>query len=174
MDLPRKTPTDATLPGSNPVEKQLTQTFTSTEGWYKLEYPRVWEMEVIDNIPSFFDPFFGNGAVQTFCVKTGTQPMDAKMRDNFPFLNGKTLIDKMNLFLFSQQINVANTDFKVYNRDDVSYIPFEYEQEGRFFMVILMEKNNLVLLALYNSQQTPNKEEALIISNIIQSVEFID
>jgi len=171
MDLLLKTPIGANL-GSNQLEKALTQTFTSSEGWYTLEYPRVWEVEVIENIPSFFDPFFGNGAVQIFCAKTGALPPDAKIRDDYPFLSGKTLTDKMNLFLFSQQINVTNVEFKTYIQNDVSYIPFEYEQEGRFFMVVLMEKKDIVLLALYNSNQTPSSEEAEIIGNIIQSIEI--
>ena len=39
------------------------QPYRSPNGWYMLAYPEHWEVEVIEEIPAFFDPD-GAGALQ--------------------------------------------------------------------------------------------------------------
>ena len=149
----------------------LTQTFESENKWYSLEYPRVWEMEVIENIPSFFDPFAGKGAVQVLSVNCSGKP-EPEIIQNYPFLNGKTLGDKMLIFLHSQQVNIKSAELSIVTKGNMEMIPFEYSSDGSFFMAVMMEENGILLLVLYNSTEVPDKEEASIISAIIQSIKF--
>ena len=86
------------------MEKTLTQPFISPNEWFKLEYPRMWEMEVVDNIPAFFDPLFGKGALQVFSVKLGDLDKLTEEITEFPFLLGETLPKKMKIFLEKQNI----------------------------------------------------------------------
>ena len=151
--------------------KTLTQTFESPERWYRLEYPRIWEMEIVDQIPAFFDPFEGKGALQVFCANlAGDQ--NKKVLKEFPFLGGNSLVDKMRIFLHMQGADPKDEELKVYPKSGISFVPYEYYNEGRFYMCVLMEKDEILLLALYNSEGSPEAEEARIIGEIIQSIEI--
>ena len=154
----------------------LTQHFESPDGLFTLEYPRVWDMEEHENIPAFFDPISGNGAMQVLAVDTSFFNHDAlkkeKCINTYPYLNGSTLKDKMIIFLHIQQIQFNKDDLKVYTRDNLIYIPYEYYIQGRFFIAVLMESQNVILLAVYNSAAQPNQTEAAIIGDILKSIQI--
>lgn len=153
------------------MEKRLTQLFISPERWYRLEYPRIWEVEVVDNIPAFFDPFAGKGALQIFCTNLAGKS-DEKLLEEHPFLGGKTLKDKMQIFLHIQGAKPSEGSLQEYKKGKTSFIPFEFKREDRFYMSVLMQHETILLLALYNSEGDPAAEEAKIIGEIIQSIEI--
>ena len=151
--------------------KTLTQLFISPERWYRLEYPRVWEVEVVDGIPAFFEPFQGKGALQIFCTNL-TGKANEKILKEFPFLSGKSIVDKMRIFLHMQGADPKEGALKEYAKGKMSFVPYEYRSEGRFYMSVLMQNDPILLLALYNSEGDPEAEEANIIGEIIQSIEI--
>ena len=155
------------------MEKNLTQPFVSPNEWFKLEYPRMWEMEVVDNIPAFFDPLFGKGALQVFSVKLGDLDKLTEEIAEFPFLLGETLPVKMKIFLEKQSIAFNDSDLKLFNRNNLQCVAHEYFVAERFYMACMMQKNNIFLLTLYNCIEAPSNEEALAIGEILKTVEIL-
>ena len=150
-----------------------TQRFVSPQEWYSLEYPRLWEMEVIENIPAFFNPFLGQGALQIFSVKTGEKEKRLEMLKQFPFLSNDKLEEKMTSFLETQEVIPDDGQLNVYKSGETSLIPFEYYVKERFYMVCMFQKKNIFLLALYNCKNKPSEEEAKTIGEIIKSIDII-
>ena len=132
------------------LEKTLTQTFYSENGWYSLEYPRIWEMQVVENIPSFFDPFVGKGALQVFSVNCAGKP-NPELIQSYPFLNGKSIEDKMIIFLHSQEVDIKSAELSIVTKGNMKLIPYEFSSDGRFFMAVMMEENDILLLLINNS-----------------------
>ncbi len=151
----------------------LTQTFTSPENWYTLEYPRVWEMEVVDNIPAFYDPFSGKGALQILSVKISGESTEQLIQAH-PFLGGNNLHEKMKIFLHMNGAPISADELTEVHQNGVDFIPCEYMIDSRFYMCVMIQKNEIFLLCLYNSDGIPDDEEAKIIGNIIQSVQIIE
>jgi hypothetical protein len=133
-------------------------------------------MEVYDQIPAFFDPMSGSGALQVMAIdvielKSDFEKFKSSIK-GFPWLTGEKLIDKMMVFLHMQEIKATPETLRVYTRDDMDFIPFEYTLQGRFYMTVMMEKDDVVLLAIYNSATQPDKIEAGIIGEIIKSIKI--
>ena len=152
----------------------LTQPFTSTNQWYALDYPRMWEVEIIDNIPAFFDPLFGKGALQVFAVKLGDVESLPENFKDYPFLVANTLPEKLSLFLKEQHNSLVPEEITIFNRDEIEFVAHEYQHEERFYMICMLQKNNTFMLMLYNCTEQPEKEEAENISSIIKSVRILD
>ncbi|MDH5721258.1 MAG: hypothetical protein OEZ13_11695 [Spirochaetia bacterium] len=154
--------------------KEKMQAFTSSENWYSINYPRMWDMEVFDNIPSFFDPISGNGALQIFSTRLGHNLPDEDLLNKYPFLGGKTLTDKMLLFLAEQNVNIKDIQIKEFILNNQLASAHEFFSENRFFMVSMMQKKDIFLLILYNSLKAPSDEEAAIITEMVKSINIID
>jgi len=156
----------------------LTQKYLSQDRLFSLSYPRVWDMEIYEGVPAFFDPMSGSGALQVFAVDTDTLQKNDEHRETLlaahPWLSGEKLSDKMLIFLHIQGVKTDVKNLGVYSDRGVDFIPFEYSVQGRFYMSVMMGKGNVVLLAIYNSATQPDKVEAGIIGNIIKSIEITD
>ena len=74
------------------------QSFTSPDQWFSLQYPCMWEVEVVDGIPAFFDPLQGRGVLQILSVKLGSPDTIDEKLSEFPFLKGSSLHEKMRIF----------------------------------------------------------------------------
>ena len=148
------------------------QTFISPRKWFSLEYPRLWDMEVVDNIPAFFDPLGGQGALQVFSVQIGPREKIKKELEAFDFLKSEGLSAKMHHFLMNQQIVVPEEELTIYHRDQMQFIPYEYVLEGRFYMACMLQKKKIFLLVLYNCQGRPPPEEANTVSEIVRSIQI--
>jgi len=157
---------------TSPREK--TQLFTSPREWYTIRYPRMWDMEIIDNIPSFFDPVSGTGALQIFSAQIGKNLPQEDILRNYPFLAGKTLSDKMLLFLAEQHTNIDDKNIKEFLLNDQIATAYEFFSHGRFYMVSMIQKKDIFLLLLYNCANVPSDEEAAVITEMIKSVNIID
>ncbi|RME90958.1 MAG: hypothetical protein D6767_06020 [Candidatus Hydrogenedentota bacterium] len=153
------------------------QPFHSVEGWYSLEYPRLWEMEVIENIPAFFNPFGGYGSLQVFAVKMGALANSGNLIENHPFLKGESLTEKMQLFLERQDQFIPKDSLQLtekrHKEGDSTYIvATEYRIENRFYMACMMQRSNIFLLSLYNCEGLPDKAEARAVGEILKSIEI--
>lgn len=153
--------------------KNLTQTFTSPEKWYTLEYPRVWEVEIYDHIPAFFDPFEGKGALQVFSVQLGKEESIPENLKQLQFLSGKTLRHKTEIFLDNQSIAYEKDQIVTFEKAGMEYAAIEYYKEGRFYMACLIQSEPIFVLTLYNCKDSPDTEEAKTVSQIIQSIKII-
>jgi hypothetical protein len=148
-----------------------TQTFISAEKWYSLEYPRTWEMEIVEGIPSFFDginPY--GGALQVFAVNQVGAPNPDLMSQS-PFMAGKNLREKLRLFLSKQGISDEAAQF--FERDKTLMGACEYRNGGHFFLVLMAERGSIFVLALYNCKGEPEPEEAANVGRILQSVTIL-
>ena len=154
----------------------LTQIYYSPDDLYTLEYPRTWDLEMYEHIPAFFDPMSGNGALQVLAVDLHPSVIDQYQKETlikaYPYLSGEKLLDKMVIFLHMQEAVVEINSLKIYMHNDINFIPYEYVIQGRFYMTVLMEKNNIILLAVYNSANAPDKVDATIIGDMIKSIKI--
>ncbi|MCB1199993.1 MAG: hypothetical protein KDK41_05065 [Leptospiraceae bacterium] len=151
-----------------------TQEYFSPSGWYRLEYPRTWEMEVIEGIPAFYEGIFQRGgAIQIFSVKLGNPDQETEIVANSPFLMGVDLPEKMKLFLDAQEAPYSEDDLRVFLKADSEAMAVEYRLNDRFYLAYMMQKENIFLLALYNCAGNPETEEAQAIAQIVQSLEII-
>jgi len=148
------------------------QTYTSPHSWYSLEYPRMWEMEIVENIPAFFDPIWGSGALQVFSVQLGDVEEIPAEIEALPFLRGESLEKKMALFLEAQHAPVSEEDIVLHHKNSVAFIALEYSMEDRFYVVCMFQKKSKFLLALYNCKDRPADEEADNVGRIISSIKI--
>jgi len=148
----------------------LSQLYQAEDNSYTLEYPRVWEMEIHEGVPAFFDPFNGKGALQILSIDLEDVLTMPEYTKAFPYLAGKSLEDKMLIFLHMQGSDPAEDSIVKFTKNDTIYIPYEYNIGDTFYMAVMMQKKNRFLLAMYNSSPAPDAEEAKIIGDIIGSI----
>ena len=151
-----------------------TQRFTSPQNWYSLEYPRLWEMEIFEDIPAFFDPISGQGALQVFSVRIGARDKKPQELNQFSFLSKEKLEEKMLFFLESQSVIPEDGQLTVYQEGEVYLIPYEYYIKERFYMACMLQKKDIFLLTLYNCANKPDKKEAQTIGEIVKSINIRD
>jgi hypothetical protein len=134
------------------------QPYQSPQGWYTLQYPEYWEMEVIEGIPTFFDPQ-GSGAVviSAFENKTGDYNSEVEMRR---FLSHHGIeYNIKNIFIFENtQGSIVQT--------------CEFISKERFWFVYMMSYQDKLLILSYNSDEAPGKDLSTIISGIVSSIYF--
>ncbi|GAB4422519.1 MAG: hypothetical protein OHK0011_01530 [Turneriella sp.] len=148
-----------------------TQSFVSPENWYSLQYPRTWEMEVVEGIPTFFDGISPYGGVlQVFAINLAGAVNEQAARES-PFLRGGDLPDKMALFL-SQQ-GVANEDAQYFVRDNTQIGACEYRSDGHFFLAMMAQRESIFVLALYNCKGEPENEEAAVVGQMLQTLTIL-
>jgi hypothetical protein len=152
----------------------LKQIFYSPDKSYQLEYPRVWEMEMNNSIPAFFEPFNGKGALQILSLNADDFLSNPDLVRVYPYMAGKTIEDKMIIFLHMQDIEPKDGDLAKYTKKNMIYVPYEYSREDRFYMSVMMQRSSRFLLVIYNSSPAPDEEEAKIIGEIISSIEITE
>lgn len=149
----------------------LTQTFVSPEEWYSVQYPRTWEMEVIEGIPSFFDGINTYGGVLQIMAANLTGAVNQELIQQSPFLCGVNLGEKLRLFLTNQ--NISNETAQYFQRDRTDMGACEYRNSGHFYLVLMAERENIFVLALYNCKGEPTPEEAAAVGRILQSLTIL-
>ena len=148
-----------------------TQSFVSPENWYSLQYPRTWEMEVVEGIPTFFDgisPY--GGALQIFAINLAGAVNEEALEVS-PFLRGKDLPDKMALFLSKQ--GVSNEGAQYFERDKTQMGACEYRSDGHFFLAMMAQRGTIFVLALYNCKGEPKNEEAAAVGQMLQTLTIL-
>lgn len=148
-----------------------TQTFVSPEKWYSLEYPRTWEMEIVEGIPSFFDGISPYGGALQVMAANLAGAENRELVSQSPFLIGKDLADKLALFLSKQ--GVSNEGAQFFVRDNTQMGACEYRNDGHFYLALMAERNSIFVLALYNCKGEPEPQEAAFVGKILQSLTLI-
>jgi hypothetical protein len=147
------------------------QTFSSDSDWFSISYPRMWDYEIIEDVPSFFDPYFGSGGVlQFFAAKMG-KILGEDLLERVPYLEHPVIEDKMVHFLELQHVQ-SLPDLQPFKSENYIALAAEYHIEERFYTAIMFQTEDKFLLALYNNPGDPSSEEAEIVSNIIKSVKI--
>ncbi len=149
------------------------QRYDSAEGLYQMSFPRHWDFEIHEGIPAFFDPLLPNpGVLQIFAADLSKVDMQSEAYRSSPFLDGDTLREKMLLFLGSQ---ISYNDEDVMQEaivNGASFIAHEYYSEGRFFLAAMQQRNNSFVLALYNREGVPEREEIAELSATLKSLQI--
>lgn len=151
------------------------QAFQSPSHWFSLRYPRMWEVEVIEDIPTFYDPLFGQGAMQIFSAQLGSLHLvDEEILQDFPFLRMESISKKMEAFLNQQEAPFHDEDIRYSHLHNTDVVAVEYRLEDRFYMASMFQKESIFVLALYNCQGEPPQEEAENVGKILQSLRLHD
>lgn len=151
------------------------QAFQSPSHWFSLGYPRMWEMEVVEDIPTFYDPLFGQGAMQVFSAQVGSLHLaHEEIIQDFPFLQMDGISEKMEAFLQQQKAPYNEEDIRYSHLHNTDTVAVEYRLEDRFYMACMFQKKNIFVLALYNCQGNPPQEEAENIGKILRSLRLHD
>lgn len=152
------------------------QPFTSSQGWYTLMYPATWEVEIIENIPSFYDGLFPKGGVlQVFALSMGDNVNSDSYKEiikKAPYLDGKDVGEKMEFFLDSQDVSSYKDSIKILKKDNYPIAVCEYTKDRTFYFASMIEKSNKFILILFNAPYVPDAEEAAILGDIINSLEI--
>lgn len=134
------------------------QVYTSPQGWYSLQYPEYWEMEVIEGVPAFYDPE-GSGAivVSAFENKVG-------------FFIPK---EEMKNFLSQHGIQYREESIATFKTKQGSVVQTcEFISKERFWFIHMMSFKNKLLILSYNSDEVPQKELSQIIYHIVSTIHF--
>ena len=124
--------------------------------FFRLAYPDFWEMEIIENIPAFYDPD-GSGALQVAATVNSDGPYDLK--------------EEFTKYL--QRHEIEFDDEKVVRfQTDAGWecLAGEFFKEERFWLVYLLGVAEKMIIVCYNSDEMPSKPLVKIISQIIRSI----
>ena len=134
------------------------QPYVSPQGWYSLKYPEYWEMEVIENIPTFYDPE-GAGAVVITAFENKVGNYDPKI--------------EIIRFLSHHGIKYEEDKIAILTNKQGSVIQTcEFISKDRYWFVYMMSFKDKLLILTYNSEETPEHELSLIIHQIVNSIYF--
>lgn len=132
--------------------------FTDEPGNFRFEYPAIWDYEIIEHVPSFFDPIGGSGAFQAvyWLHRGGTvEPL--------PVILGQHL-NRMGLASFTpDQADIVRLG-------DIDFASNEFRLDDRFWFVALARRDQDMVLFSYNSDEEPDDETAGILSHMVSSL----
>ncbi|MCB1176877.1 MAG: DUF3805 domain-containing protein [Leptospiraceae bacterium] len=135
------------------------QPYTSPEGWYSFAYPEYWEMEVIEGIPAFYDP---NGA-------------GAFLISAFKNINGENydLDEEISRFLSQHEIKYEEDKVASFeNSEGTKVKACEFISKERFWLVYILANGNKLIVCTYNSDESPDRELAQILTTMVSSIKF--
>lgn len=135
--------------------------FTSQMGWYTIQYPKDWMVEIIENIPAFYDPDDGSGALQisSFVNKKGFYELDSVMSQ---YLSQHGIS-------FDSERTLATVD-----TDGNTIMSCEFISQQRFWMVYMVAFGNKLLICTYNSDEAPDPELSKILSYMLSSIKIFN
>lgn len=125
--------------------------------FFEVLYPAHWNVEVIEQIPAFYDPE-GSGALQLVAsqgMKPGFDPA-IELRNH----------------LNRQKVDISKIEFYIFDDAGKECVACEYFHDGRFWMMQMTSYKEKMILFMYNSDETPEPGVALSLSKIIRSVRF--
>lgn len=128
--------------------------------FFTVRIPPLWEVEIIENIPAFFDPD-GSGVLQIAAFRRPAAILDAR--------------DEMERYL--NQNGVEPDRSRMTNLvlpSGLECVSVEYVLDNRFWMVSAISRNNRLLFVIYNGDEIPQQGTAMLISEVVSSIEFLD
>jgi hypothetical protein len=137
------------------------QVYRSPNGWYMLVYPENWAFEVIEQIPAFYDPEEGSGALQISAFENKEGEFD--------------LGEELQRFLNFHKIDYDEERVACFENSEGSKIEAcEFISDDRFWLVYMISNRHKLIVATYNSDEKPNKPLSQILTNIISSIRFLN
>lgn len=128
--------------------------------FFRLAYPRDWEMEIIEDIPAFYDAE-GGGALQVV----------ASRKEEGEFLPD----EELERWLTRQGVEVSEDKIAVYEaQPGVRCAACEFVRDRRFWMVQAMASGSALLLIIYNADEVPDAPTVSILSLLIRSITFVE
>ncbi len=129
--------------------------------FFDLEYPDGWEMEIIENIPCFFDPD-GIGALQAAAFR------EPEGRPFHPIEQLATYLERHQLKLDADRVAVFDLP------SGLQAAACEFMKDDRFWLVNCIVKAEKMLLLLWNSDALPDADTAEAIGRTVMTVRFYD
>jgi len=128
--------------------------------FFTIRIPANWEVEIIENIPAIFDPE-GGGVLQIAGFRRGSGDVDLQYEmEKFLGQNGIAADPER-----MAQITLVS---------GLQCIAVEYVVENRFWMVNAISQANKLLLVTYNSDEMPDANLAMLISEMIGTIRFTE
>lgn len=140
------------------IEEKPGRVFRGT--FFQLIYPADWMLEIIEDIPAFYDPMAG-----------GVLQIAASRNPDGPFL----LAEEMKKFLGQQDIEFQEEHvarFKTPGGQDC--MACEFTRTDRFWMVYMITQGDKLLIVMYNADEFPDPDQARDISDVIASIRFTE
>ncbi len=128
--------------------------------FFQISIPGHWEAEIIENMPAFFDPE-GAGVLQVAAFRREGQDYDLQSELERYLSQNDIEADPERMARFQLPSGVAG-------------IAVEYIVDNRFWMVNVIGKEQKFLLVLYNSDEVPDSNTAMLISETLGTIEFFE
>lgn len=143
------------------MEDPIDYTYRLFSGpFFRLAYPRDWEMEIIEDIPAFYDAD-GAGALQVVASRKESGDYEPQ--------------EELERWLVRQGVEVAEDRITVYEgQPGVLCAACEFVRDDRFWMVQVMTAGTALLVVIYNADEVPDAETVGILSLIIRSITIVE
>lgn len=126
--------------------------------FFRVRIPLHWEAEIIENIPAFFDPD-GQGVIQVAAVRRSSGDYDPK--------------EELERYLTRNNIEPDSERMARFQLPSgLSAVSVEYIVDNRFWMITAAAQGPCFVLLMYNADEVPTAEMAMLISEILSTVEF--
>ena len=127
--------------------------------FFRLQYPSHWEVEVIEDIPAFYDPM-GGGALQIAAFKKSDEPVN--------------LENEMTRYLGEIKIAFDPEKIASFELPAGPCLACEFIKEDRFWLVNMLGKEGKLLIVIYNADEVPDPDTVGIVMTIIKSIRLED
>ena len=125
--------------------------------FFEISFPEHWVVEVIENIPAFYDPL-GAGALQVVASRKET---------------GYDLKSEMIKYMARHGMEYSDDAAVAYQtQNGLDCLATEFVREARFWLVQIMVRGDKLLIVTYNADETPGQELASLIGGMVQSIEI--
>ena len=123
--------------------------------FFNLKYPSHWEVEILEDIPAFFDPM-GGGALQIAAFKKSDEPVN--------------LEDEMTRYLGKLGIPYDPDRIASFEIEAGLCKACEFIKDDRFWLVNMLGHDGKLLMIIFNSDEVPDPDTVGIIMSMIKSI----
>ena len=123
--------------------------------FFTLYFPSHWEVEVIEDIPAFFDPM-GGGALQIAAIHKSDEPVN--------------LEDEMIRYLGQMHLPYDQEKMASFEIEAGPCLACEFIKDNRFWLVNMTGKDSRLYIIIYNADEVPDPDSVTLIMNIIKSI----
>ena len=141
-----------TLPSEEVPRKSFRGTF------FRLHYPTDWECEIIENVPSFFDPDAG-WALQIAATRNASGDYD--LRSEL-----RTYLENNSIEFMEERVVAFET------QSGLTALACEFTRENRFWMIQFLGSEDRMVIMIFNADEVPDHDLAIDISRAVGSLEF--
>jgi len=125
--------------------------------FFSIQYPETWDLEIIENVPCFYDPDSG-WALQI-----------ASSRSPFSI----DLLSEIENYMIRQGLSFDEESVVPYELSpEIQAVASEYYVDNRFWLINMFCFENKLIVFLFNSDESPDAELAREIAACIRSLQF--